>query len=414
MLPLLRQEAQRVLGIKLAEATTQIQILEVRSQALAQAQGQVDQQVKQLPALARRYSDLQRELQIATEALNRFLSNRQTLQVQAAQTEIPWQVIEAPLRAEAPISPNIPRNLILGVFASSLLGMGAALFLEKLDNVYHSLDDLKARTKLPILGTLPVAKELVQGSTPLGQAVKWFDTTVWRLPTLLKSPAEWDGYSRSSSFLEALRVLNTNIQLLSSDRPIRSLIITSAMPGDGKSTVSMYLAQTAAAMGKKVLLVDADLRKPQIHKRLHLSNELGLSNLISNNLPVSQLLHRPPSTPGLTILTAGQIPPDPTKLFASKKMQDLMEKSQQTYDLVIYDAPPLVGLADASILAPRTNGLILVTKIGQTDRAALTQALDNLKLSQIPVLGIVANGVKHSFESYNSDQYQYKAARPNA
>lgn len=411
LLPLLRQEAQRVLGIKLAEATTQIQILEVRSQALAQAQGQVDQQVKQIPALARKYSDLQRELEISTEALNRFLSNRQTLQVQAAQTEIPWQIIEAPLRSEAPISPNIPRNLILGFVASSLLGMGAALLLEKLDDVYYTLDDLKAKTKLPILGSLPVAKELVEGITPLEQAVNWFDKSAHRLPTMLRGSSGLDGYSRSSGFLEALRVLNTNIQLLSSDRPIRSLIVSSAMTGDGKSTVSMYLAQTAAAMGKKVLLVDADLRKPQLHNSLNLSNELGLSNLISHDLKINPLLHRPQTAPGLTVLTAGQIPPDPTKLFASQRMRNLMEKLQQSFDLVIYDAPPLVGLADASLLAPHTDGLVIVVRIGQTDRTALAQALDNLKFSQIPVLGIVANGIKRSFESYNSDKYQNTAIR---
>lgn len=414
LLPLLRQEAQRVLGIKSADAATQIQILEVRSQALAQAQGQVDQQVEQIPALARQYSDLQRELEISVEALNRFLANRQTLQVQAAQTEIPWQVIEAPLLSEVPISPNVPRNLILGLVASSLLGLGAALLLEKLDHVYHTLDDLQAKTKLPILGSLPVAKELVEGSSPLQQAVNWFDKAVPQLPTMLGGLSELDKYSNSSSFLESLRVLHTNIQLLSSDRPIRSLIVTSAMMGDGKSTVSMYLAQTAAAMGKKVLLVDADLRKPQLHKRLNLSNDLGLSNLITNNLPVSQLLYRPQSTPGLTVLTAGQVPPDPTMLFASKKMQELMHKSQQAYDLVIYDAPPLVGLADVSILAPRTSGLILVARIGHTDRAALNEALNNLKVAQIPVLGMVANGVKHSFNSYDYGKHQNAIARSNS
>jgi capsular exopolysaccharide synthesis family protein len=414
LLPLLRQEAQRVLGIKLAEATTQIQILEVRSQALAQAQGQVDQQVRQIPALARQYSDLQRDLGISVEALNRFLANRQTLQVQAAQTEIPWQIIEAPLLSEVPISPNIPRNLILGLVASSLLGMGAALLLEKLDSVYHTLDDLKAKTKLPILGSLPVAKELVEGMTPLEQAANWFDKAVPRLPTILKGSSELDRYSRSSSFLEALRVLYTNIQLLSSDRPIRSLIITSAMTGDGKSTVSMYLAQTAAAMGKKVLLIDADLRSPQVHNRLNLPNELGLSNLISNDLRINPLMHRPQTAPGLTVLTAGQIPLDPTKLFASQRMRNLMEKLQQSFDLVIYDAPPLVGLADVSLLAPHTDGLVVVVRMGQTDRAALTQALENLKLSQSPVLGIVANGVKNTFESYNSDKYQNIASRSDA
>jgi len=410
LLPLLRQEAQRVLGIKLAEAATQIQILEVRSQALAQAQGQVDQQTKQLPALARQYSDLQRELQVAVEALNRFLANRQTLQVQAAQTEIPWQVIEAPELPQLPISPNISRNLILGLVASSLMGIGAALLLEKLDNVYHTLDDLKSKVKLPVLGSLPEAKELAGETTVLEQTNSWFQKVISRFSPSRSLSADY-GYSGSSSFLESLRVLHTNIQLLSSDRPIRSLIISSAVPGDGKSTVSNYLAQTATAMGLRVLLVDADLRRPQIHNRLNLPNELGLSNLISHDLKINPLMHRPQSAPGLTVLTAGQIPPDPTKLFASQKMRNLMEKLQQSFDLVIYDAPPLVGLADVSLLAPHTDGLIMVVRMGKTDRAAIAQALDNVKLSQIPVLGVVVNGVKRSFGSYN--YYQYKDSQPS-
>jgi polysaccharide biosynthesis transport protein len=392
LLPLLRQEAQRVLGIKLADAATQIQIMEVRSQTLAAAQG--------------RYSDLQRELQVAIEALNRFLSNRQTLQVQAAQTEIPWQVIEAPQLPQLPISPNIKRNLILGLVASGLLGIGAALLLEKLDNVFHTLDDLKAKAKLPVLGSLPMAKELAGDPSSFEQASNWVQKLFPRVSSPLAS-AGYYGYSGASGFLEALRVLHTNIQLLSSDRPIRSLIISSAMPGDGKSTVSIYLAQTAAAMGQKVLLVDADLRKPQVHNRLNLSNEAGLSNLISHDLKLNSLLHRPQTAPGLTVLTAGQIPPDPTKLFASQKMRDLMVNFQQSFDLVIYDAPPLIGLADASLLAPHTDGLILVARIGQTDRTALTQAIDNVRISQIPILGIVANGIKRSFGSYHYYQYQY-------
>jgi len=405
LLPVLRQEAQRILGIKLAEATTQIQILEVRSQALVQARGQADQQVRQLPALGRKYTDLQRELLVSTEALNRFISNRQTLQVQAAQTEIPWQIIEAAQLPEFPVSPNIGRNLILGLLASGLLGISAALLLEKLDNVYYTVEDLKAKTKLPVLGSLPVIKELTKESDTLVQSANWF-AKLLRFSSPLRSGLGQPGYLGDAGFLEALRVIHTNIQLLSSDQPIRSLIISSAMPGDGKSTVATYLAQTAAAMGKRVLLIDADLRKPQLHHLLNLPNGLGLSNLISNDLKISQVLHRPESIPGLTVITAGQIPPDPTKLFASRKMQSMMDKFQQTFDLVIYDAPPLLGLADASLLAPYTEGLILVVKIGQTDRAALTQALERLKPSQIPVLGIVANNVQRSFESYSYQKYQ--------
>ena len=414
LLPVLRQEAQRILGSKLAEAVTQVQILETQRQTLVVAQQQLEQQAGQIPALARQYGDLQREIQIATEGLNRFLATRETLQIQAARTEIPWEVIEAPILPNYSIFPNIRRSLTLGAVASVFLGLGAAFILEKLDNVYYTVEELKQHTKLPLLGTIPINKQLAQKQnnnlfTKTGSL--FFKPFKWLIPTTFKQKNTPYGYysnSQSSQFLEALRVLHTNIQLLSSDRPIRSLTISSAMPGDGKSTISIYLAQTAAAMGKKVLLVDADLRKPQVHPRLELPNQSGLSNLIAQNLSPEDVIEHKLPVANLSVLTAGKLPPDPAKLLSSQRMEQLMAGFSKTFDLVIYDTPPVVGLADASLLSPRTDGLILVTRIGKTDRSALSQALDNLKLSQIQVLGIVANALEgHSFGSYNYYKYGY-------
>ena len=415
LLPVLRQEAQRILGSKLAEAVTQVQILETQRQSLLIAQQQLEQQAGQIPPLARQYTDLQREILIATEGLNRFRGTLETLQIQAAQTEIPWEVIEAPVLPVIPISPNIQRSLTLGAVASLALGMGAGFILEKLDNVYHTVEEIKQQTKLPLLGTIPVNKQLAQK-----QNNNLFTKTVtllfkpfrWLTPKALKPKStaySYYGDSQFSHFLEALRILQTNIQLLSSDRPINSVAISSAMPGDGKSTVSLYLAQTAAVMGKKVLLVDADMRKPQIHTRLNLSNSLGLSNLISQNLrPEEVIKHKLPEVANLSVLTAGKIPPDPAKLLSSERMKQLMQYLNKAFDLVIYDNPPVVGLVDASLLSPHTDGLILVTRVGKTDPSAVAQALDNLKLSKIQVLGLVVNGVEgHSFGSYNYYKYSY-------
>jgi polysaccharide biosynthesis transport protein len=224
-----------------------------------------------------------------------------------------------------------------------------------------------------------------------------------------RSAAPYYGYGGESSFLEALRVLHTNIRMLSSDQPIRSIIISSALPGDGKSTVVAHLAQVATAMGQRVLVVDTDLRKPQIHERLQLSNKLGLSNLIADDLPLKSVIQQFDPSGQLFVLTAGKIPPDPTKLLASQKMQQLMGTFERCFDLVIYDAPPTTGLADVSLIGQRTDGLILVTRMDKTDRTVLKQTIETLKLAQITTLGLIANGVKSSglsgyrYYSYGSE-----------
>lgn len=395
ILPLLQQEAQRVVGAQQAIALNNLQVMEVQSNTLAEAEQQTAQGLTQLPSLIRRYTDLERELEVSTEALTRFRLTRETLEIEAAQTEIPWQLIEVPVQPTEPISPDLKRSLILSIVASLLAGLGAALLLEKLDNVYHSIDELKAGTKLPLLGTLPFNSALRERSGMGADAIAHLSAALSKLQLGGRGYYSYGGDSESS-FLEALRVLHTNLRMISSDRPIRSVIISSALPGDGKSTVCAHLAKVAAAMGQRVLVVDVDLRQPRLHERLELSNELGLTNLIADDLPLKSVMQQVTLTEQLFVLTAGKIPPDPTKLLASQKMKQLMESFERCFDLVLYDAPPAAGLADVSLIGQQSDGLVLVTRMGKTNRTALKQTIETLKLAQIATLGIVANGVKAS------------------
>ncbi len=404
LLLLLRQEQQRSLGVKFAEVVTQLQTLQVQSQELTKIERQLAQKRQQAPILAREYVDLQRKLQIATESLNRFLSTRENLQIEMSQSELGWQLLQAPTIPDTPIDAfATQRNLILGLVASLLSGIGIVLLMEKLDNTYHSVDELKKKLKQPFLGNIPFEKEIEtkQNPTsnqklPLGNIQNFISRKINELN--VSRHKQYGDYS--TNFLEALRVVYTNIQLLSSDRPIRSIIISSSMPGDGKSTTALHLAQIAATMGQRVLLVDADLRKPSIHNLLDLNNLWGLSNLISTNLPVEEVIRQVPSMNKLSVITAGPIPPDPTKLLSSEKMKQLMANWHKTFDLVIYDAPPLLGLADASIVAPHTDGLLMVVRIHKTNSSMLKIALDNLKIARLNILGIVANGQTTSSNSY--------------
>ncbi|MBD2563924.1 MULTISPECIES: GumC family protein [Nostoc] len=401
---LLKKEAQRFLGTKIAELKTQLQTLGVQSQELAKVERKLELDRKQWPILTRQYTELQRKLQVATESLNRFLSTRENLQIQISQTELGWQLLEAPSQPQSPISDSsIKRYLIPGLVASLALGIGVALLLEKLDKTYHSVKILKEKVKLPLLGNIPFEKQVQnsQDQTPKQKfpIVRIPDPILKGIPGLaVLRDQDYSNYS--AKFLEALRVLYTNVQLLSSDRPISSITISSAMSGDGKSTIAFHLAQVATHMGQRVLLVDADLRQPKIHTLSDLNNLWGLSNLISTNLPTSEVIRQLPSSNQLSIITAGPIPPDPTKLLSSEKMKRLMTDFHNTFDLVIYDTPPLLGLADASLLAPHTDGILLVVKIDQTDSSMIQRTLDHLKFSRMNTLGMVSNGERSNINSY--------------
>jgi capsular exopolysaccharide synthesis family protein len=392
---------------KMVEAANQKQVLEVRKNAIAQAEKDLGQQLKNLATIARGYTDLQRELTVAAESLNRFLAVRESLQIEKAQKTRPWQQLTKPERPILPISPNVPRGIILGAIAGLLAGAGAALLAEKLDKVFHSPDELKDSSGLPLLGTIPFQKEL-KGRFLSGAARR-------ALPDAEIGELELNNQSHhymASPFSESFRSLFTNLQFISPDHPIRSLVISSSVPAEGKSTISTFLAQAAAAMGQRVLLVDADLRRPQVHVRNDLPNVWGLSNVISSEINVDDVIQQSPLEDNLYILTAGQIPPDPTRLLCSKKMHNLVQRFQDAYDLVIFDAPPLLGLADARLMAAHTDGIAMVVGLGKTDRAVLTQVLYGLKMSRARVLGVVANGVKnYTASSYDYYQRYYTEAK---
>ena len=426
LLNLLGKEARQVLGNKLSSAVdysaasgsasslrseleskyisaaNTIKVLEIRESALALAIEKLNQDIEYMPLQIRKYTDLQREVTVANRSLVRFLEAQDKLELQASQQALPWQTISEPTVTENPISPNVPRNLALGVIGGLLMGMGAALLAERLDPVFHSAEEMKESVNLPILGLIPTQKDLkpaqIQGTNnqlnlpqlQIGNlALELAENSSAQLPGRETKSKRYN----SSPFLESFRSLNTNIRLLGSDSPLNSIVISSSIPSEGKSTISSHLAQASSAMGQRVLLIDADLRRPQVHEWTGLKNDKGLSNILATGLPIEEAIKTVPQWENLSVITAGDIPPDPTRLLASHKMQELMDKLLEThqYDLIIYDTPPILGFADGRILASRTNGVVLVVRIGKTDRSLLKQNIDNLKMSNVPVLGLVAN-----------------------
>lgn len=363
-LPLLQQEAQRALGVRYADVATQIKTLESQSQELTKVEQQLRQKIDELPTLTRQYNELQRQLQAATDSLNRFQATRETLQIQKAQTELRWELVQPPTKPTSSSSSNISRNLILGFVASSLLGVGAGLLLEKLDERYHSVDAVKDKVPLPLLATIPNESRVKRLTYP----------------------------QQSGRFIEALRVLHTNIQLIGKERSIRSLVVSSSIAGEGKSTIAYHLAQVATSMGLRVLLVDGDLRHPTVHSLCKIDNERGLTDLISAQISTQDAIVKLPGGSQLSAIAAGSPVADTTNLLASTAMKRLMEQLHQAFDLVIYDTPQMEGLADTSLLAPHTDGVLLVTRMHKTERSSLMKTLDTLRIGRINVLGLVVNG----------------------
>jgi len=402
---LLSQEEERTKAI----LASRIQELESTGEILADAEEQLNQQVKKLSIVSRQYTDIQQEIKITNDNLNQFLTKREALRIDAGQRKTPWQIL-TPLKDPIASSADIRRNGILGALLGLLLGIGVVLTLDKLGNLLRTPDEIKDITKLPILGMIPFNKALIHNEN---QGVIGELTNIQDLKSLMnRSQTEIkrevtsnQAYYVTSIFLEAFRSLYTNISLLIPDNDIRSIVISSSIPSEGKSTISVHLAQAAAALGKRVLLVDADLRRPKLHEQLRLSNVLGLSNLISADLGFDQVVQRSPLEPNLSILTSGQIPPDPTRLLSSQKMQSLMQMFHATYDLVIYDTPPLIGMVDAKLIASRTDGMIIVAGLDKTKTSLLAQALELLRNSPIAVFGIIANGSKDYVASLN-DTYK--------
>lgn len=386
-LPLLREEGNRTLN----QISNRVTELSDRDRALARNETQINADLKQLAVVAREYNDLLQDLKIATDNLNLFSAKREALRITEGQRQTPWQLLAPP---GTPSPSQIKTILMLGAAFGLLLGAGTAILVDRMRNVFYTPEDLKKASRQPLLGVIPVNPRLEEeervivasGGVGLLQRV-WQQLAVGGFRSIPHT---------DFSFLESFRCLYTNLRLMGADHPIRSVVVSSATPQDGKSTVAMYLAQVAAATGQRVLLVDTELRRPQLHYRLGLVNDRGLGELVSLALDPHQIIQQSPLDPNLSVLTAGQPTADPVSLLSSPRMQDLMRQFREDFDLVIYDSPPMLGFADANLVAARTDGLLMVARLDRTDRSALAQVMEQLRISPTMVLGLVANASRET------------------
>jgi len=202
-----------------------------------------------------------------------------------------------------------------------------------------------------------------------------------------------------SPISEQYRTIRTNIQYSTVDKNVRTLMVTSSGPGEGKSTTVANLAVTFAQQGKKVLLVDADMRKPTVHYTFNQTNTFGMTSVLTKQVSLEEAISET-SVENLYVLTSGPIPPNPSELLSSKSMEQIFQTSENLFDIVLFDTPPLLAVTDAQILANRCEGTVLVVYSGKTEKDQLLKAKELLDSAQSKLLGVVVNNKKIQDTNY--------------
>ena len=295
-------------------------------------------------------------------------------------------VLDTPEAATTPSSPSLERNIAVGVLVGLILGFATAYLRLRLDRSVRDVKDAAALTGAPVIGLLP------------------------RDPELLKTHV----LSRNSRSLasEGYRQLRTNLQFLSVDEPPRVIMVASSVPSEGKTTLAVNLAVTLAEGGKKVTVVEADLRRPRVVRYLGLVEGAGLTNVLSGNAELGDVLQGT-SIEGLSVLAAGSIPPNPSELLSSARLRTVVDELRATNDYVIVDTPPLLPVSDGSAIAVSMDGVLLSVRYGSTERDALERAQAVLAGVGAKTLGVVFNIMPPRADVATSYGY-YDAEQPTA
>jgi len=344
--------AQEILGEQLAQIERE----------LDQARREYENLVAQSPEDSERIAAASRSIELKQETYAMLLEQYERARIREAMLANTLSVVEPAVVPEAPSKPRKALNIALGFMVGLAGGMGLAFLFENLDTTLYTTEQIEKVTELSTLGKIPTARRQRQitffnGNSPQG---------------------------------EAFRRLRTNIFVLDHDAPLRTLLVTSAEQREGKSTIVVNLALAIAQSGRKVIVVDADLRRPTLHRIFDLSNKIGLSSILKQEVTLDEAV-QDSNVPGVQVLTSGPLPPNPAELLDSPQMIALIEQLARRFDIVVLDAPSLLAVTDAAVLAPTVDGVVLVVERAQARREAVQAACRHLTGVKANSIGVVVN-----------------------
>jgi len=362
------------------------------------------QEANKLNESAIEYSLLKRDLDTNRQLYEGLLQKLKEAGVSAGLRSNNFRIVDVARAPTAPIEPNIPRNLAFAFMLGLTSGVGLAFLLEGMDNTVRTTEEAQMISGLAPLGMIPMgsrtAREDGGGSKRLVIASS-------------KEAVELITQVRpQSQMAESYRALRTSLLLSNLGAPPKVIMVTSALPQEGKTTTSINCAVVLAQKGVRVLLIDADLRRPSIHKTLGMGPRSGLSNVLTGSSTLEQAITRSPILPNLSVLPAGTPPPNPAELLASTNMRDMLEELRGQYDHIVVDTPPTLSVTDAVVLSPRADAIVLVIRSGQTTKQALRRSRDILMQVNAKVAGVLLNAVDLSSpDYYYYYEYQGKYSR---
>lgn len=389
----------------LRELRLKLQTLQGRAAILQRQIQHLRQEQRSLPDIARQYAQLQRDITIHENLLTQLRSKFQEVQIKEKEQVEEVSLVRPATEPTRPINPpQTLGKLVVGVLIGLLIGLVLALVLESLDTSIGTIQDVEGYMELPVLGLIPNIDPSKDPALvpPEGADEEGVLSKIQPFLISLLSP--------KSTVAEAYRSLRTNVEFLSLDKNVSTLCVTSASLMEGKTTTAINLALSVAQTGKKILLVEADLRRPFVHHAFGIPRDPGLADIIVGNKDhreclrtVTDLILGPlglekvmasPNIDKLFLLTSGTPPPNPAEFLNSQRMTDLIAALRQEFDMIIFDCSPVLPVTDAAILASKTDGTLIVYRVGRTARSALKRAKTLLENVRGKILGIVLTGVR--------------------
>ncbi len=371
---------------------TEYQEATAREGMLQRAVGETKQEFDRLNARSFEYQSLKREAEADKKLYEELVRKIKEAGINASFQNSAIRIADLARPGEKPVAPNLKINLLIALLASLFLAVTGAIVADLLDNTIRDPEQVARTLGTEVIGTLPVVKDW-RGRLGLVSAARL-------LPGSAAAPNSAE--HMASGYDESIRTLRNSILLTDFDQRLRSLLVTSASPGEGKSTIAAHLAASHAEQNHKTLLIDGDLRRPSVHKRFKIRSDRGLTNVLLGEMDWREAVVTPDEQPNLRILPAGP-PSRRAGDLVGRGLHDLMEEALAEYDLVILDGPPLLGFAEPLQMATTVDGVVVVTRAGATNRQQVATVLATLNRLRANVLGLVLNQVHRGM----SDSYTY-------